>query len=268
MKFIYLIFLFLLACTNLFIDEKEYNSFAFKGGSWIEFPSIDSMIVQNYNFSIQFWVSGGEINGNEAPALFSITDENNTKIALYRDPNIKNSIILDLNSQIEKIEVEDIDWTESKDFHLISILFSDNGPTTIFIDSTNVHTTSLNSINAKGSKLIVGALSNEGRNILENFWYGYIDEIRLWNTSLHDSTIKFHYKNPNKLGEYYRTMYNDTLAYTADSDSLIYNSIIGLWRLNKNNTNSIIEDGSIYNNHGEIFTLPNFNIELSQIGSQ
>ena len=73
MKFIYLIFLFLLACTNLFIDEKEYNSFAFKGGSWIEFPSIDSMIVQNYNFSIQFWVSGGEINGNEAPALFSIT---------------------------------------------------------------------------------------------------------------------------------------------------------------------------------------------------
>ena len=51
------------------------------------------MIIEDYNFSMQFWVSGGEINGSEAPALFSITDNNETKLALYRDPNINNSII-------------------------------------------------------------------------------------------------------------------------------------------------------------------------------
>ena len=61
------------------------------------------MIIEDYNFSMQFWVSGGEINGSEAPALFSITDNNETKLALYRDPNINNSIILNINSQIVKL---------------------------------------------------------------------------------------------------------------------------------------------------------------------
>ena len=267
MKFIYIIFLFSLACTNLFIDEKEYNSFLFKGGSWIEFPKIEDMIIEDYNFSMQFWVSGGEINGSEAPALFSITDNNETKLALYRDPNINNSIILNINSQIVKLPELNIDWSKSNNFNLISILFSDNTSTSIFIDDTKVYT--LNSIDVRGCNLIVGALANEERSILENFWYGYIDEIRLWNILLDDASIKFHYSNPNKLGEYYREMYDDdTYDYTSDSDFLKSNFIIGLWRLNKNNTNSIIEDGSNHNNHGEIFTLPNFDIELSQIGSQ
>ena len=101
MKLKYIIFLFLLSCTNLFIDDEEYNSLGFNGGSWIEFPSIDSMIVQDYKFSIQFWVSGAEINNNEAPALFSITDSNEIKLALYRDPNINSSLILNVNSNVK-----------------------------------------------------------------------------------------------------------------------------------------------------------------------
>lgn len=269
MKLIYIISLFILSCTNLFINEEKYNSLAFNGGSWIEFPHIDSMRVRNYSFSLQFWVSGGTTTTNEAPALFSIIDTNDIRLALYRDPNINNSITLDINSQIEKINDLKIDWSKSNQFHLISILFSKTDPTKVFIDSTEVFRTNTN-IDIEGSTLMVGALVNESRKILENFWYGYIDEIRLWNMFLHDTTITFHYNNPNKLGNYYRTMYNNfnnDLIYTDDSDSLIYNSIIGLWRLNRDNTNAIIEDDSYYKNHGIIYTLPNFSIELSQLGS-
>lgn len=272
MKLKYIIFLFLLSCTNLFIDDEEYNSLGFNGGSWIEFPSIDDMKVEEkYDFSIQFWVSGGEINGNEAPALFSITDNNETKLALYRDPNINSSIILEVNKQTETLDESNdlyIDWSKSNDFNLISILFSDTDSITIFNNDTKIKIEDLNeSINIEGCNLFIGAIANQERTVLENFWHGYIDEVRLWNILLDDSTITFHYKNPNKLGEYYRRMYNDNLN-TTNSDSLIFNSIIGIWRFNKNNSNSTIEDGSDYGNHGTIYTLPNFNVELSKIGSQ
>ena len=124
MKFISITFLLISSCTNLFINEEKYNSLAFKGGSWIEFPLLDSMRVRNYDFSLQFWVSGSPINTNEAPALFSIIDTNDIRLALYRDPNINNSITLDINSQIEKVNNLNIDWSKSNHFHLISILFS------------------------------------------------------------------------------------------------------------------------------------------------
>ncbi len=59
-----------------------------------------------------------------------------------------------------------------------------------------------------------GVNSNEG-----NFWYGYIDEVRIWNKDLISTDVEFHYKNPDKLTQHY-------------SPSII-NTLIGLWRFNE-----------------------------------
>ena len=104
------------------------------------------------------------------------------------------------------------------------------------------------------AKLMIGARVNETRTIRDHFWYGYIDEISLWNTFLADSTIKFQYKHPDKLGDYYLDPY--------------HNSLIGLWRFNLTEPQLIAEDDSKYANNGIIYTLNGFRIELSQKGIQ
>ena len=81
-------------------------------------------------------------------------------------------------------------------------------------------------ISIDDAHLMLGAFANSNYNILENFWYGYIDEIRLWNTWLADSTISFHSKHPNKIGESYRYTENDIEIETH------LDSLIGLWRFN------------------------------------
>ena len=107
---------------------------------------------------------------------------------------------------------------------------------------------------------LMGAFANSNYNILENFWYGYIDEIRLWNTWLADSTISFRSKHPNKIGESYRYTENEIEIETH------LDSLIGLWRFNFLEANSLMTDESVYDNDGIIYTLPDFHVELSKKG--
>jgi hypothetical protein len=244
--------LFLFSCIDLIIQDEKYNSLYFTGGSWIELAEIDSMKLESNDFTIQFWVSGGNIETNEAPALFSIIDPNdNITLAVLRDVNQKNSITTIINSAIDKQEYNGLDWSDSDKFYLFSFNFSDTTGLNIYINgSTILSTGSL--LDVSGSTLNIGAIVNKDRTILENFWYGYIDEVRLWNTRLADSTISFQYAHPNKFGDYYQFSY--------------YNSLIGLWRFNLDEPLSTIEDESDFDNDATIFTLNGFSIELSEKG--
>ena len=256
-------FLFLFSCIDLIIQEEKINSLYFTGGSWIEFAEIDSMKLESNDFTIQFWVSGGEVNTNEAPAMFSIIDPNdNITLAILRDVNQKNSITTIINSAVGKQEYNGLDWSDPDNFYLISLLFSDSKGLKIYInDSTILNSDSLLDVN--GSKLNVGAIVNGDRTILENFWYGYIDEIRLWNTILTDSTIKFQSEHPDKLGDNYR--YTDG---NGNEISTYLDSLIGIWRLNFEDPLTIIEDDSEHDNDGNIYSLSGFSIELSEKGAQ
>ena len=62
--------LLLLSCIDLLTHKSEFNSLYFKGGSWIEFDVMDSMKLESNDFTLQFWIAGGEVDTNEAPALF------------------------------------------------------------------------------------------------------------------------------------------------------------------------------------------------------
>ncbi len=212
------------------------------------------MKIESNDFTLQFWVSGGDVDTNEAPAMFSLIDPfDNITLALLRDVNQKNSITTIINSVIGKQEYSGLDWSDSDNFYLISILFSDSKGIKLYIDSTTIFS-SESLIDVVGNKLNVGAIVNKDRTILENFWYGYIDEVRLWNTLLADSTILFQYAHPEKLGDYYRYSY--------------YDSLIGLWRFNWDKPLSTIEDESDFDNDGTIYTLKGFSVELSEKGAQ
>ena len=242
-------------------QKTQYNSVYCKGGSWIEIALIDSMKLESNDFTLQFWVSGGEVDTNEAPALFSLIDSTNKiTLALLRDPNQQNKITTIINSNVSNHDISGLDWSDSENFYLISLLFSDNSDVKMYIDSTSKKLD--DRINLGGEKLIISALANEERTILENFWYGYIDEVRLWNTLLTDSTIKFQSKHPDKLGENYRYTINEIEINTY------LDSLIGIWRLNFEDPHSVIEDDSGYNNDGIIYTLKGYSVELSNKGAQ
>ena len=246
--------LILFSCIDLIIQEEIYNSLYFSGGSWIEFAEIDSMKLESNDFTIQFWISGGDVDTNEAPAMFSLIDPyDNITLALLRDVNQKNSITTIINSVIGKQEYSGLDWSDSDNFYLISILFSDSKGIKLYIDSTQIFS-SESLIDVVGNMLNIGAIVNKTRTIRENFWYGYIDEVRLWNTRLADSTISFQSIHSEKLGDYYRYSY--------------YDSLIGLWRFNLATPNTTIEDESDFNNDGIIYTLEGYSVELSEKGVQ
>ena len=264
-KWISLIIFF--GCIDIITRTHEFNSLYFQGGSWIEYPQMEAMKMEaNENdFTIQFWVSGSEIDINEAPSLFSIIDSNeNIKLALLTDKGQPNSTTLIINNNSYSFTNASINWANPNNFYLLSFLFSNDKNMKVFINDTKIenviNNTSLISVN--DAKLISGAFANSNYNILENFWYGYIDEIRLWNTWLADSTIAFHSKHPNKLGESYRYTENNIEIETH------LDSLIGLWRFNFLEANSLITDESKNGNDGIIYTLPNFIVELSQNGVQ
>ena len=258
--------LLLLSCIDLIIQEEKYNSLYFTGGSWIEFAKLDSMKMATAanDFTLQFWISGGEVDTNEAPALFSLTDVSGDIIlSLLRDPNVNNRITTVINSQVYSEDINNIDFSNADNFYLISLIFSNNSSVKVYIDSTPLETDSDNSINFDSEMLIIGAIANEQRTILGHFWYGYIDEIRLWNTILTDSTIKFQSEHPDKLGDNYR--YTDG---NGNEISTYLDSLIGIWRLNFEEPLTIIEDDSEHDNDGNIYSLSGFSVELSEKGAQ
>ena len=116
-------FLLLFSCIDLMIQEEKINSLYFTGGSWIEFAKIDSMKLESNDFTLQFWVSGGEVDTNEAPAIFSIIDSTDEiTLAILRDANQDNSITTIINSTVRKEEYSWLDWSDPDNFYLISLL--------------------------------------------------------------------------------------------------------------------------------------------------
>ena len=263
MKLIKLIPLILFfSCINLITQSNDYNSLYFQGGSWIECPKIETMQLStsSNDFTIQFWVSGSDVFASDGPALFSLIDlQDNVKLALFRDSGNQSAITTIVNSIETITTINEVDWSDPDKFYLISILFSNNGLTGYV--NENIFLNIADPVMAGDAKLMIGIQANEERTILKNFWYGYIDEVRLWNTLLADSTIEFQSNHSNKLGEHYRYT-NDGVEIQTYLDSLI-----GLWRFNLEEASTTLRDESEYGHDGIIYTLPNYTLELSEKGA-
>ena len=142
-----------LSCIDLITQNTLYNSLYFQGGSWIEIAPLDSMKMATTanDFTLQFWVSGGEVDTNKAPALFSIVDSTDkTTLALLRDINKQDKITTVINERVINSDVNGLEWSDPENFYLISILFSDNSNVKIYVDSNAVSIDVEDKINSVG----------------------------------------------------------------------------------------------------------------------
>ena len=146
---------------------------------------------------------------------------------------------------------------------LISFVFSNTSALQIYVNDKQQVLANADLINVGDANIMLGAVANLNYSPLENYWYGYVDEMRLWNTRLSDSTIQFQAEHPNKLGEHYR--YTDANGIEIDT---YLDSLIGIWRFNLSDLTATIIDESENEHHGTIYTLPNYSIELSEKGAQ
>ena len=247
----------------MFIDQDtHYDSLYFSGGAWIEVAKMDSMKLStdSNDFTIQFWVAGSDVYSDDGPALFSLINaQDKVKLALFRDSGDSTSLTVIANDQQTKINTDVLNWNDSNQFYLISLLFSNTAGIKGYINNSPFNING--SVDVNDTKLMLGIKANEAGTIREKFWYGYFDEIRLWNTLLADSTIQYHYENPNKFGAYYR--------YTENGEKIdtYLDSLIGIWRFNLSKPAVIIEDGSGYDNKGTIYTISSdYTVKLSDNG--
>ena len=135
----------------------------------------------------------------------------------------------------EFIDEENGIWDEGEEFE-------DNGIPLVIINDETI-------------KPIVGAIMNDDDNP-DNLWYGYIDEIRLWDIALRDSIINFHNQYPTKVSKEYNSDYLPSLN--------------GLWtfriNISENNISNIFQDINDNLNYTIIYTLESMSNELSELG--
>ena len=250
---IILINLFLFACIDIITEEEFYESIHLEKSGWVEFyeNNVGENIELNQNFTIQVWFSSQELLDLEAPCIANINNEL-WDLAVFRNPNVNNLLMIYLNQELaSEIEITEVDFDNKNNFYLLSIVV-ENTSISIYLNEALIFQESVES--NQNQKLIVGA--NKYENSISNLWYGYVDEIRIWNEALHDSVITFHNQYKYKISSSYDDNYLE--------------SLIGLWdfRLNTEGESptNIFQEINEYNTYSIIYTFGNTTNEFSTNG--
>ena len=258
-------FIFLVSCMDIIIDNSTgYKSIHLMGGSWIEVPyenvSMDDntetdsqfsdyLSVLNDNFTIQIILSGDSIDTNEQLSILSLVNtDGDILFSINREPDKDNSIaIYKDNERVGSYESPSLDWSSCSTFYMLSIVQdTDTGEISVYIDDSKIADDIEVIDNSDKCSISIGAISNSEHSVLQNFWCGYIDEFRIWNTNLSSDEITFHSNNRSKISE--------------SSSSSYMSNLYGMWDCNLTGTNFNDELGtSIYSIDG--------NVELSENGT-
>ena len=250
---IILINLFLTSCIDLITEEEYYESIHLKQTGWLDFyeNTISENIQLGENITFQVWFSGQELSGLEAPCILNINDDT-WSLAIYRNPNVNNRISIYINQElINELEIDNIDLNNGDNFYLLSVIIDEQDLSIYLNDSLILQDTVDNNNNPT---MIVGA--QKINNSISNLWYGYIDEVRLWDTALADSIINFHNEYKYKVSSSYDDDYLDQL--------------IGLWdfRINTigDSPSNTFQDINEHDTYTIIYNLGITSSELSTNG--
>ena len=95
-RLLFLIFIIFSACTEILINDDQYNSVYRSGGGWIQYNSSDLDVLDG-DFSIQLWVAGNDTEiSNDAKALITILNNGGVVLGLFRDTSLNNVINVSL----------------------------------------------------------------------------------------------------------------------------------------------------------------------------
>ena len=171
-----------------------------QGGGWLQFFENEETLKLNSDFSVQMWFSGKTQSIQEAPCILSIQNPTTT-LSIYRDININNNLIIYLNNNLilnlldstgEESELSNLSESinfDEENFYLLTAIIN-NTNTSIYLNDVmlldNIQLTPDN------SEIIIGSYLDLNENP-NNLWYGYIDEVRLWDMALNSDIINFQF---------------------------------------------------------------------------
>ena len=250
---IILINLLFISCIDLIIKEEYYESIHLKETGWLDFyeNTASENIQLGENITFQVWFSGQELSTLEAPCILNINDDT-WNLAIYRNPNISNCITIYINQElISELEIDNIDLDNENNFYLLSVVLNEQDMN-IYLNESLIFQDTVD--NNNNPTMIVGA--QKINNSISNLWYGYIDEVRLWDIALADSIINFHNEYKYKVSSSYDDYYLDEL--------------IGLWDFKVNtigdSPSNTFQDVNEYDTYTIIYNLGTISSELSTNG--
>ena len=210
--FIILIHMLLYSCIDIIIDEEFYESIHLQRSGWFEFYEDNQNEKLQFeidaNSSIQIWFSGQEQLWEISPCILNIEGENNN-LSIYRTLNTNNEVAIYLNDALlQTVELELTDVNDETKFYLLSAVMN-NGQFLLYFNNTALLDEPVEWDGPYYSYQI-GASFNEEEHVT-NLWYGYIDEIRLWNTALTSDIITLHNEYKYNVSSSYDDPYLDYL---------------------------------------------------------
>lgn len=241
--------IFIFACQK---EPEEINSIVLTSGAYVRIAnrqiagqSLDSTSLAALNldvFSLEIWAAGQKVPSGiiESPTLFMVSDDQGgNEIGIYR-PHIDSTAIFIYigETYVGKYEVSGCDWHDPEIFTQI-VLTYDGNVARIYGNGQllDENTVAIN-LDIGLNDALIGADwdAPNDPSTLGNFWYGAIDEVRLWTKVLPDSEMEFRYRNPDKL--------------TKNYSSTGLDALIGLWRFNEEvGDGDQIDDDSGKRNH-------------------
>ena len=133
--FIYFLLIPLLSCVDLITNIDYYESIYFQGSGWIEFyeEDLENELILDSDFSLQLWFSGNNMADEEAPCILNIQGEE-LDLAIYRDLNISNKLIIYINQELWEIEeIDGMNLNIDENFYLLSLVVLESS-ITIYIN--------------------------------------------------------------------------------------------------------------------------------------
>ncbi len=257
-----------MACTEV----ELVNSVVLSGGAYVQITNrqvpgapLDTTSLAALNgdvFSLEIRAAGDTIpQGSDAPALFMIGDgQDGNEIAVSRSTSDSSKVYIYLGNQyIGNYSIPGCDWNDPDVFTQVVITY-DGTTATLNIygngEQLGSETVSID-LNVADSDALIGAdwdVSNDPSS-LGNYWYGAIDEVRLWTKVLPAGEMDFRYQNPDKLTKNYSPTGLDAL--------------LGLWRFNdrKWRDGDTVLDGSGKGNDGVLKKVDAGKIDFTDDGA-
>ncbi len=238
----------LMTCTEV----EVVNSVVLSGGAYVQitnrqdpFAVLDTTSLAALNggvFSLEVRAAGDTIpQGSDAPALFMIGDgQDGNEIAVSRSTSDSSKVYVYLDNQyMGNYSIPGCDWNDPDVFTQVVITY-DGATLKVYGNGELLGSRTLAiDLDVADSDALIGAdwdMSNDPSS-LGNFWYGAIDEVRLWTKVLPAGEMAFRYQNPDKLTRNYSPTGLDPL--------------LGLWRFDRRGSDGdVVLDGSGKGNDG------------------
>ncbi len=180
-------------------------------------------VLNNGVFSLEIRAAGDTLPAGvvESPTIFMIGNNQEGELNVSRVPPDSSRIrVFFENRLVSTTSIPGCDWNDPDVYTQIVVTYDGasvrvygNGRFLGSLDDTT-------GIEVADSDALIGADWDAPNDVssLGNFWYGAIDEVRLWTRVLPDDEMMFRYRNPKNLTRNYSNTGLDPL--------------LGLWRFN------------------------------------